>query len=163
GRGPLAVVEGPPELALDEPPAAGDEADGARIVERTSDRVCVETTSSGKRLLVLSELFVPGVSVTVDNARERAVCADAALVGVPLAPGAHSVVLTFGTPGLLFGVLLSCMSAVALWKLVSGSAQVVLEPAPFMASREPRVSLGEVFRVRLRRATRSAPARAPRK
>jgi hypothetical protein len=79
----------------------------ARVLERDARHVLVEADASEPCLVVLSELYLEGVTATVDGEPAEVRFVDSALVAVPIAAGRHRVNVEWHTPGLGIGALAS--------------------------------------------------------
>jgi hypothetical protein len=84
-----AVVEGAPDLA-----PCGD-AGSARLVDYRSSALSVDVAPTQPGLLVLSEVWYPGWSATVDGRPAPVLRANYLFRAVPVAPGDHRVELRF--------------------------------------------------------------------
>lgn len=79
----------------------------ASIESYSNNEVRVRASSSGHGYLVLTDLFHPGWSATVDGQPTTILPADIAFRAVPLAPGEHSIVFRFVVPGWKAGAIVS--------------------------------------------------------
>ncbi|MCB9897227.1 MAG: hypothetical protein H6825_04405 [Planctomycetes bacterium] len=97
-----------------------DEGDpGAVEVRRDrSGDVALEASSDGPGVLVLSECWDAGWTARVDGVATRPIVVDHALLGVPLAAGAHEVELRYALPGWDGACLVSAGAAVVTLLLV---------------------------------------------
>lgn len=94
---------------------------GAVTVHRDEPaEVELRTRLRRRSLVVLTNAFHVGWSVSVDGNRQRPVRVDAVLQGVVVPPGEHSVHWTYRTPGLDEGSALSVAGAVGVlgWALL---------------------------------------------
>ena len=83
----------------------------ARVVSDGSDGVVIDANMRRTGLLVLSDAWTPGWSVTVDGRPAGPLVVDTAIRGVVVPRGRHRVVWTYTTPGLVAGALLSAAGA----------------------------------------------------
>lgn len=70
-------------------------------------------------VLVVSQIYYPGWTAFVDGKETPAVPADYALIGVPLAPGAHSVRLEFRPRSFRIGLVVSAFSVLLIASLLA--------------------------------------------
>jgi hypothetical protein len=98
---------------------SGSEFEGhARVLDRRSDRVLIETESRGTGYLVLSEAYHPGWRATIDGAAARVERANILFRAVLIPEGRHQVDLRYRPPGLLAGLAVSMAGLVlglAVW------------------------------------------------
>jgi hypothetical protein len=89
---------------------------GGAVTIRRDEPTEVELHARLRRrsLVVLTNAFHAGWSVSVDGNRRRPVRVDAVLQGVVVPPGNHSVHWTYGTPGLAEGSAVSVAGAVGV-------------------------------------------------
>lgn len=85
-----------------------------RVVARDSDRLVVDVDSSGDALLLLSEIYHPAWTATVDGAAAPVLVADHVLRAVPVPAGRHTVELVMHTPGLRLGIAITLGTALGL-------------------------------------------------
>ncbi|MBO6164399.1 MAG: YfhO family protein [Lachnospiraceae bacterium] len=79
---------------------------------------------SGNRMLVLSFLYLPGWTAYIDDVKTDIYRCNSSFMAVPLSAGDHKVRLTYRTPGLYEGAvisLISIMLAFVLWILTGRS------------------------------------------
>lgn len=126
----VALLEtDPPALA----PVADPAADEATVVADDGDSVRLRVRSEAAGLLVLSEVFDPGWSATVDGESTPILVADHLLRAVPIPAGEHRVMLRYEPPWLRVGLAVSGVALLlwlaviawvsghlALWRVVSG-------------------------------------------
>jgi hypothetical protein len=117
------------DAVTDGPAVAGSGA--ARVTADTGDGVTIEANMQTRGLVVLADRWADGWSVTVDGRSQPALRVDAALRGVVVDAGRHTVEWQYATPGLVPG------SVVSLATLVLGAAWVVL---PLRRRRAPGTS-----------------------
>jgi hypothetical protein len=86
----------------------------AEIVEALSDRVTIRVSNSEPGYLVLTDLFHPGWSATVDGEKTKVLPANLSFRAVPLPAGAHEVVFRYECPGQRIGMILGGSMAVML-------------------------------------------------
>jgi Bacterial membrane protein YfhO len=84
-----------------------------RVLEDAGGAV-LEANMRRAGLVVLTDEWMPGWSVTVDGRPARPVRVDTAVRGVVVSAGHHRIVWTYSTPGLSQGVALSTV-AVCVW------------------------------------------------
>ena len=101
-------------LATAPPELDGDARGTATVVDRGTDHLEVEVTTSGAGLLVVSEVFHPAWRATVDGHAADVVVVDDVLRGVAVPAGRHTVKLTMGTTVLHAGMAVTGVTAVAL-------------------------------------------------
>lgn len=85
----------------------------ATIESYSAHEVRVRANSEGHGYLVLTDMFHPGWSATVDDQPTAILPADIAFRAVPLAPGEHSIVFRFVVPGWKVGAIVSALSWLA--------------------------------------------------
>ena len=78
------------------------------------ERVEVSLDARGGEVLVLNDAFFPGWEATVDGLPVPILPANAAVRAVPLPAGAHQVVFTYRTPGLVLGAGVSVLTLLGL-------------------------------------------------
>jgi Bacterial membrane protein YfhO len=104
-------------LAL--PPGA--RASRAEVIRAASDRLDIRAEGPG--LLVVAEGWDLGWSAAVDGAVAAVVRVNHAEMAVPLGPGIHRVVLSYRAPGLVVGLVLFALSALAMAVAVAREAR----------------------------------------
>jgi hypothetical protein len=121
------VVEGLPAGALPAPDAAA--ADGpvpAAVLVYEDARVVVRTRSARPGMLVLTDVFYPGWTASVDGAPAPLYAADYAFRGVPVAAGEHTVEFRYRPRSFTGGAMVSAASLLALaglgWRTGKGGA-----------------------------------------
>ena len=83
----------------------------AATIERySSNEVLIQATADGHGYLVLTDLFHPGWSATVDGQPTNILPADLSFRAVPLTPGEHRITFRFSPPGWHLGALVSIVS-----------------------------------------------------
>ncbi len=99
--------------ALEVSPTAAFRASGdpgaATIVRDEPERVVVQTSATGPRVLVLTDSFYPGWRVTVDGTPRPILPVNILFRGVALGPGAHRVVFSYQPISWLVGVVVSAV------------------------------------------------------
>lgn len=81
------------------------------MIESYSDNeVRVRAKSAGHGYLVLTDLYHPGWSATVDGQPTSILPADIAFRAVPVTPGEHVIVFRFAVPGWKAGTIVSVLS-----------------------------------------------------
>lgn len=104
------VLEGPAQAAP-APAAAAGAAGTARIDGYAPERIAVTAeVAPGGGWLVLSEVFFPGWTATVDGAAAATVRADAVFRAVRLEPGRHTVVFEYRPQSFREGLRLTGLS-----------------------------------------------------
>jgi hypothetical protein len=97
------------DVTVQQPVPAGQGT--ARVVRDTSDGVVIDADMRRAGLLVLSDAWTAGWSVTVNGRAATPLVVDTAIRGVLLARGRDRVIWTYTTPGLETGTLLSAAGA----------------------------------------------------
>lgn len=82
----------------------------ATIERHSPNEVVVRATADGHGYLVLTDLFHPGWSATVDDQVANVLLANLSLRAVPLKPGEHRVIFRYSPPGWRLGAILSVVS-----------------------------------------------------
>ena len=104
------------------------------LVERRPSRVTFLTRAASDAFLVFFDAYSEGWAVTVDEATERVLRADACFRGVRLPAGTHRVVFSFHPPGVRDGLLLGLLGLV----LLAAVALRALNPGPGRGGSPPR-------------------------
>jgi hypothetical protein len=115
------VLEAPPEALAplrDAPPAT---LVPARILEYGDHRVVVESETAGPAVLVLTDLFYPGWTATLDGVPATIHPADLAFRGVLVPAGTHRVEFTYAPRSFTLGLLTSALSLAGLLGLALGT------------------------------------------
>ena len=86
----------------------------ATIQSHSENEVRVQTNSAGYGYLVLTDLFHPGWTATIDDQPAAILPADIAFRAVPVSPGTHSIVFRFDVPGWKAGAIVSAFSWLAV-------------------------------------------------
>lgn len=106
-----ALLESHPP-PLDASPNAAAESAAYRVSE--PERLVVEAAARAPALLVLSEVWDPGWSATVDGDPAPELLANHAFRAVPVPAGRHTVELRYDPPGLRLGLGVTAATVVAL-------------------------------------------------
>jgi hypothetical protein len=120
----LLAGEGRDAIAPRECSTASDSSAFAANVEVTRYdplRVMVEAEANQPGFLVLSDLYYPGWEATVDGEMVPVHEANASVRAVPLDEGTHTVTFRFKPKPLLYGAMISAVSALVLvvvWKRI---------------------------------------------
>ena len=101
-------------LTTTPPRLDGDARGAATVVDRGTDRLEVEVTTTGAGLLVVSEVFDPMWRATVDGRPADVIVVDDVLRGVAVPAGRHTVELTTDTTVLHAGLAVTGVTIVAL-------------------------------------------------
>jgi hypothetical protein len=111
-----AIVE--QQLAPELRPDAAASAPGTAAMTRYAlDRVEIHTNADGRRLLVLSDVYYPGWTATIDGVAAPVLLADYAFRAVSVPSGAHTVEFRYRPRSILYGgavSLLACAGVVVL-------------------------------------------------
>src|SRR5262249_7124680 len=103
--------EAKPLGSEDDPGAAGK----VRIIERTPNKLVLETDSGKPAILVLSELALPGWKMNVDGHRQSWYRANFLLRAAPIYTGGkHSVEFIYDPRSLKIGAVVSILTALCL-------------------------------------------------
>ena len=89
------------------PAADARPAGKAEIASYAPERVEIRAEVDSASVLVLNDAFYDGWRATVDGRPEAIVPVNYAVRGVFLGPGAHTVLFTYRTPGLVAGASLT--------------------------------------------------------
>jgi len=103
---------GPTSVLLDVAAAASDNRPATvTVISGDGDRLAADVDASGSGYLVVADsLQQPGWAATVDGKPATIVPANNAMGAVPVPAGVHRVELTYATPGLRAGLLVSGVS-----------------------------------------------------
>jgi hypothetical protein len=111
----VAVVSEPlAEMASPSSP----ESSAARIVESRPERVVIETSTTGRGLLVLNDTYYPGWEASVDGSPTTIILTDVAFRGVVVEPGAHRVVFDYRPWSVRFGAAVSIAAGIVVGALL---------------------------------------------
>jgi uncharacterized membrane protein YfhO len=88
--------------------------DNLTVVRSSAGSLGLEATTSSRRFVVVSEVWHPGWSATVDGRTAKLERSDVALLGLWLEPGRHRVELRFWPPGLSIGLLISGLTLIGV-------------------------------------------------
>ena len=91
--------------------AEGNPADQARITQYTPNRLELTVANAEPGWLVLSEVWYPGWTATLDGAPAPIIQADYLLRAVQVGPGTHTLVMEFRSRPLLIGQIISGVTA----------------------------------------------------
>src|SRR5262249_29011975 len=99
-----------------EPPPVSDHRPlvPAKVVAQERHRLVVEADTSAPGVLVVSDTWYPGWSVTVDGKPAPLLRADYAFRGVALGPGKHVVEMRFSSRPTQIGLALSALGLLVL-------------------------------------------------
>jgi hypothetical protein len=86
----------------------------ARIVSYEPNRLVVETSAPTATVLVMSEIFYPGWTATVDGRPERIKLTDYLLRGIALPPGRHRIELRYTATAARNGAFISALTLALL-------------------------------------------------
>ena len=109
------------DAVTDRPVAAGSGT--ARVTGDSAEQVTIQADMRARGLVVLADQWSSGWTVTVDGRDQRPVRVNAALRGVVVERGTHTVVWRYRTPGLVAGTIVSVTT------LLLGAVFLVLAPA----------------------------------
>ncbi|MBL8151204.1 MAG: YfhO family protein [Blastocatellia bacterium] len=84
-----------------------DQNDRVEVKEYKNNQVLVETSSSGRRLLVLTDMYYPGWKVEIDGVSSELLRADRALRAVIVESGRHSIKFLFWPTPFVRGIIVS--------------------------------------------------------
>lgn len=112
-------------VVLDREPVAGEEPDRAdrdddppAIVKYEAEHVQVATRTSGRRFLVLSDVFYPGWTATVDGRRTTIYRADLTFRAVSVPAGLHLVEFSYEPSSFRWGLAISICGIVVLMLMI---------------------------------------------
>ena len=112
------LLEEPPPI-LPVPPPAGS-GPTAQVTDYGDNRIVIDAGTPTDGILVLSEMYYPGWTATVDGAPAKILRADYTLRAIALPAGSHRVVFDFMPPPFVAGVWISgaaivtCLAGIAL-------------------------------------------------
>jgi hypothetical protein len=130
----IALVEDGPDLSCTQPCPR----DRARLHRDRPERLVVHTGSGAGGILAVTEQYDQGWHVSVDGESADVVQVDGDLLGVRVPRGAHTVVFTYRTPGLLVGAFLSLLAAIAVVLLLCERSLVPRRVRAFVRDRAGR-------------------------
>jgi hypothetical protein len=116
----VAITQHPlPGLAPQAPtaPAAGAPAGTARVVHEGDDATAVDATAGRRSLLVLTDVWFPGWTATVDGRPASVQRVDYLLRGVELPPGRHRIELRYRPASFRVGWIVSLVALLVLLAL----------------------------------------------
>lgn len=85
----------------------------AQIVVDQPERVVVDTSAPGRRVLVLTDSFYPGWEVTVDGVAQPILPVNILFRGVVVGPGTHQIVFSYRPASWSLGAVLSVVGLLA--------------------------------------------------
>jgi hypothetical protein len=89
-------------------------AESARVLLHEPDHVRVETVAGAPAMLVLSEIWDPGWSATVDGESVPTFLADHTLRAIPVPAGQHTVDMRYDPPSLRLGLGVTALTMLAI-------------------------------------------------
>jgi len=89
-------------------------AGSARIASYGAEKIVIDATASDRSLLVLTDVYYPGWTVTVDGHSAPIDRVDYLLRGVPLSAGAHRIEFSYQPASFEAGWIISVVSTVAV-------------------------------------------------
>jgi hypothetical protein len=96
----------------------------AQITLNTPDQLEMEVDLSAPGYLVVSDLWFPGWTATVDGTRVKILRGNLSFRVVPLPAGKHTVKMSFRPPGFQFGMIITLLTlGFALWQFMIPPAQ----------------------------------------
>ena len=120
-----AIVDRPLDEALQ--PEPRQTAAGTAEIRRYEDRhVSIETEAEGRRLLVLTDVYYPGWTASVDGTVVPIHRANYAFRAVAVPPGRHVVEFRYRPASVRYGLLLSLVGVLVLGWLMRGQRAGVL-------------------------------------
>jgi len=122
--GEVAYVEG--EVPAVSAPAGG-EAPSVTMTGWTEDSRTIEVSQTGEGLLVVSEVYSENWKATVDGEEVEVLQADHALLGIPVGPGEHAVVVRYAPDSLALGLRISGIAAVGSIAVLAYAAWLGLQ------------------------------------
>ncbi len=99
-----------------------------RWMSRTPNRLVLQTETSGRALLVISQAWYLDWRATVDGRRATVYRTDAALMGLALDPGEHHIVLEYRPKTLVWGLLSSALGILVSMSLILSLLRRKVEP-----------------------------------
>lgn len=114
------------EDRLPEHLAPGSSPDSLTFTSYKADRIAIDVSAASSGLLVLSEMYYPGWTVTVDGKPSKIYQVDGALRGIPVSAGTNRVELEYAPASFRIGAALSLLTVVCLlaaWRHVRRSRQ----------------------------------------
>jgi len=94
-------------------PPPADSAPDVRIAEYGDNRIAIDAATATDGILVLSEMYYPGWTATVDGVQEKILRADYTLRALALRAGKHRVVFDFTPPPFVAGAWISGSTVIA--------------------------------------------------
>ena len=86
----------------------------AVIVDLSGERVEITTQAPGPAFLVLSDVYYPGWTATIDGQETKIFRTNYALRGVTVPSGGHSIVFRYRPASFYLGLLISTLTALGL-------------------------------------------------
>ncbi len=111
----------PSHDARPEPAASAAEVGEARLMGYEHERVVIETRAPGARMLVLTDVFFPGWTATVDGRPADIVRANFAFRAVRVPAGDHRVVFEYAPASFRIGAAISvtALALIVAWSLIA--------------------------------------------
>jgi hypothetical protein len=106
-----ALLEAPPP-PLQQPNA--DAAESARVIVQQPDSVILEVSATADGLLLLSQIWDPGWSASIDGQSVPIYQANSIFSAIPIGAGDHTIELRYSPPLLWPGLAITLGSAAAL-------------------------------------------------
>lgn len=126
------VVTGPPQALIDLPGGPLLPNEGVSVTSFAAHRILLTVRAARTRLLVSSEAAYPGWEARVDGETVPVLTVDAAFRGVVVPAGEHRVEFHYVPRSFWYGVLVSCISLLALgaWVARQRHGPATAEPLP---------------------------------
>jgi hypothetical protein len=128
--GLTATIEDTPPTM---PTSADASSDSVSITHYSPDQITIQATASSDGMLVLSDVYDPDWTVTVDGKEAKMLEVDGVLRGVQIPRGEHTVDFSYNPQSLKYGFWISIVTMIG-----TVVALVVLRRSP----RKPRTSRG---------------------
>jgi hypothetical protein len=103
------------------PDAAHGGVGSATITHYENDRAVIQTIADGRRLLVMSDVYYPGWTVTIDGRAAPILVANYAFRAVSVPPGSHTVRFRYQPNTVMYGALVSLIAVVGALVMVQRS------------------------------------------
>ena len=100
----------PPEMRIPE----SDSTESVSITSQSNDRIALSVNMASRGMVMLSEIWDPGWTATVDGQNVGIYRADYVLRGIIVGPGQHTVVVTFPATDIRHTLLLWLLPLPAL-------------------------------------------------
>ncbi|MGH2548329.1 MAG: YfhO family protein, partial [Thermomicrobiales bacterium] len=104
------VEQSPPSMSI----PADASTDSVSVTHYSPDRVTIQATAASDGLLVLSDVYDPDWSVTVDGKHAELYVVNGVLRGVALPAGTHTVSFNYESDQLRYGLIISMVTIVGL-------------------------------------------------